>query len=250
MFYSIYSNNCQHFILDLCDYMEIVIDSQSRIVSRSIGSTNAEGPVDGEMQRDLGTQSPTQSSNIQDLWIKSRFVSLLGNGLHFIFGLLPPLVTITTGRISSNPELAFPLAVGFSSLFYAFHAWLVWSILILSFEAQPQTLRKIRYKHGSCNTGSYMRRLVLTHSKRNFRVLIRFLLRVERLPYELFLLLGILIAVPVALTPLYLPVFAWYEDATLLVQIATVWTPFFYLALMAILLIFTWNATRRRLSLV
>jgi hypothetical protein len=62
MFYSIYSNNCQHFILDLCDYIEIYNDSQSSIVS-----IVAEGPADGEMQRDLGTQLAAQSSTIHDL---------------------------------------------------------------------------------------------------------------------------------------------------------------------------------------
>jgi hypothetical protein len=244
MFYSIYSNNCQHFILDLCDYIEIRIEGPSTICS-----IDAEGPADGEMQRDLGTQLPAQSSNIQDLWIKSRLVSLLGNGLHFILGLSPPLVAMIAGRISSNPEIAFPLAAGFSSLFYTLHAWLVWSILILSFEVQPQTLRKTIYMHGSCNTESYMRRLILAHANRNFNVLIRFLLRVEQLPYELVLLVGNVVAVLVAFTPLFLPVFVWYEDATLLMRIAIVWAPCFHLVLMAVLLFLTWNANKGRLRL-
>jgi hypothetical protein len=61
--------------------------------------------------------------------------------------------------------------------------------------------------HGSCNTDGYMRRSILAHSNRNFNVLIRFLLHVERLPYELFLLVGSVVAVLVAFTPLFLPVF-------------------------------------------
>jgi hypothetical protein len=246
MFYSIYSNNCQHFILDLCEYIEPNVENHFSRTNRLVNSTHTDRPTDEEMQRDLGTRVATQTSDIQRLWIKSRIVLLLGHGLHFIFSGMPPLVAILASRLSSNSEIAFPLTAGFSALFYAFHAWLVWSTIILSFETQPRTLDKTSYLHGSCFTGSYMRRVVLTHPSRSLRVLIRFLLRIERWPYESFLLMGSVVAVPLAVGP---STFAWYKDLTLLARIALVWAPFLALGFDVSLLYLTLAANIKRLRL-
>jgi hypothetical protein len=246
MFYSIYSNNCQHFILDLCEYIEVKVqDLVARDYRPNSSPHTNRSPVD-EMQRDLGTQVASQSSDIQSLWIKSRLVFLLGNSLHFIFSITPPLVSILAAQLNSNPDIAFRLAVGFSVPFYAFHAWLVWSVLILSFETQPQTLDGASYLHGSCYTGSYIRRLVLAHPSRGLRLLIRFLLRVEEWPYESSLLAGTIAAVPLPLVLLFLSVF---KNLPLLLQVALIWAPCLTLLFELSLLYLTLTANIKRLRL-
>ena len=247
MFYSIYSNNCQHFILDLCEYIEVKVESQFSRTSRSASSTHTDMPAYEEMQRDLGTQVAAQSSNIQSLWIRSRLVMLLGNGLHFVFSVMPVLVAILGARLSSNPDIAFRLAVGFSTPFYIFHAWLVCSVIILSWESQPKTLDKTRYLHGTCYTGSYLRRLVLAHPSPSLRVLIRFFLRVERWPYESFLLVGSVVAALLALGLLSLS--DCYQDLAILPRIALVWAPFMSLIIEVSLLYSTLKVNIQRLRL-
>ena len=199
------------------------------------------------MQRDLGTRVTTGSSHIQSLWIKSRLVLLLGNLSHFLFSVTPPLISLLAARASSNPDVAFPLATCLSAPFYTFHAWLSWSTLILSFETQPQTLNKISYLHGSCYTGSYMRRLLLAHSTRSLRVLIRFLLRIERWPYELFLLMGSVVGVSLAFGPFILSKNDWVQELSLLTQAAVVWAPCAGLAFEALLLFLTLRTNIKRL---
>ena len=100
MFYSIFSNNCQHFILDLCEYIKIDCGNHTQIDGGSISSTHGDLSEVQELQRDLGLRSTTRSSNIQSLWVKSRLVMLLRDVLYLVFGVMPALVSMLAYRLS------------------------------------------------------------------------------------------------------------------------------------------------------
>src|SRR4051812_31668617 len=94
MFYSIFSNDCQHFILDLCEHIEL---QPSGAAGSADSATSDE--VDTEFARDYSREGGLkQGIHIQNLWVKSRLVFLVGSGLHFLISFVLPLITILVSR--------------------------------------------------------------------------------------------------------------------------------------------------------
>jgi hypothetical protein len=90
---------------------------------------------------------------------------------------------------------------------YVFAAWLSFSDLIVDHEEFPFTMRGIQYLHSTCHTGAGMRRLLLNCPNHYYRALIRFLLRMEKIPYKISLLFGYLCAIPFAIAQMDVPGF-------------------------------------------
>lgn len=75
LFYSIHSNNCQHFILDLCEYMDLQFDT----------------------------------SNVHALWLKSRLAFLAGCLLQL--GITMSLPAVTTWALAYGSDLVRALEI-------------------------------------------------------------------------------------------------------------------------------------------
>ena len=171
MFYTIYSNNCQHFILDLCEYVDLQFES----------------------------------SNLHMLWLKSR-LTFLGCCLLSV-GVSLSLPYLTTGviyikmvQLRDHPPFVDPLLALFGFIFVAFictQFLVVPAFFGLSWLAI--TMSGTRYMHGSCYTGPTLRSRLLGIPSRKTYILYRILLRLERIPYPMFSIFGLCVAIGYAL---------------------------------------------------
>ena len=83
--------------------------------------------------------------------------------------------------------------------------WLAIAAWTISEDRPPRKLDGDAYSYGSCSTGGFMRRQLLETSSRRFQLLFRFLLRVERFPYWLYLFLAFVVNVFTCLGDLWIP---------------------------------------------
>ena len=174
MFYTIYSNNCQHFILDLCEYMDLQFES----------------------------------SNLHMLWLKSRLTFLGCCLLSACFTISLPY--LTTGVIyikvvqpRDHTPFIYPLLAlfGFILVVFIFLQFLL-SPVYFGLSWLALTMSGTRYMHGSCYTGPILRARLLGTPSRKTHIAYRVLLRLERIPYPMFSIFGFFVAICYALLQL------------------------------------------------
>jgi len=206
MFYSIFSNNCQHFILDLCDYIELVPQEPSSSLGEASENSGMDSGEGGEFLRDYSqTKGQFKRDNIQNLWIKSRLVFLVGSGLHFLLSFMLPIITGVVSELGEAHGNKILLICILVLPFYGFATWLSFSAIVIGHEALQSTVDRYPYPHSTCFTGPLMRRHILASPSRYNHALERFLLRMEKFPYSLYLLLGYILAIPVTIAQVNLP---------------------------------------------
>jgi hypothetical protein len=187
-------------------------------------STDAEAgsEVYTEFARDYWPNNEEeQDTNLRKLWIKSRIVFLIGSLLYFLFSFMLPFITILVSRwgdASVNKPILLVLLV---VPYYGLVSWLSFADIIVGHEDLPLTMNGSPYLHSTCYTGPHIRRLILASP--NGDTLIRFLLRMEKLPHKLYLLLGYLCAIPVVLAQLGVPGLNLYLSTHLSLQERQVW---------------------------
>ena len=171
MFYTIYSNNCQHFILDLCEYMDLQF----------------------------------QSSNLHMLWLKSRLTFLGCCLLSVAVSISLPYLTtgviyIKVVQLRDHTPFVYPLLslFGFILLVFICTQFLL-NPAIFGVSWLALTMSGKRYMHGSCYTGPTLRSRLLRTPCRKTYILYRVLLRLERIPYPIFSIFGLCIAICYAL---------------------------------------------------
>jgi hypothetical protein len=216
-FYSIFSNNCQHFILDLCETIELQPYGMSNSTDAETGSE-----VYTEFARDYWPNNEEkQVTNIRKLWIKSRVVFLIGSLLYFLFSFMLPFITILVSRwgdASGNKPILLVLLV---IPYYGSVSWLSFADIIVGHEGLPLTMNGYPYLHSTCYTGPHIRRLILASPDGDS--LIRFLLRMEKLPNKYYLLLGYVCAIPFVLAQIEVPGCNLYLSARLSRQERQIW---------------------------
>ena len=171
MFYTIYSNNCQHFILDLCEYIDLQFES----------------------------------SNLHMLWLKSRLIFLGCCLLSVAVSLLLPYITtgviyVKVVQLRDHTPFIYPLLAWFGFVLIVFictQFLVVPALFGLSWLAL--TMSGTRYMHGSCYTGPILRSRLLRTPNRTTYVLYRMLLQLERIPYPVFSIFGLCMAICYAL---------------------------------------------------
>lgn len=88
---------------------------------------------------------------------------------------------------------------------YGFTAWISFSDIIVGHEDLHLTIDGIPYLHSTCYTESDMRRLILYLPNRMNNSLVRFLLRMEKVPYKMSLLCGYLCELPFVVCQIDVP---------------------------------------------
>jgi hypothetical protein len=215
-FYSIFSNNCQHFILDLCETIELQPYGMSNSTDAETGSE-----VYTEFARDYWSNEEQQDTNIRNLWIKSRVVFLIGSLLYFLFSFMLPFVTILMSRWGSASGIKPILLLLLAFTYYGPVIWLSFADIIVGHEELPLTMSGYPYLHSTCYTGPHIRRLILASADGD--TWIRFLLRMEKLPNKYYLLLGYICAIPFVLAQIEVPGCNLYLSARLSYQERQIW---------------------------
>lgn len=107
IFYSFFSNNCQHFIVDLCDYLEVAFSGNTLSLDHQFQHqqlpSSSESVVESALHEipALGTSGAT---TIQWLWIKSRLILFLTSLLHFGLSVIPPFAVVGFARMFQGDD--------------------------------------------------------------------------------------------------------------------------------------------------
>lgn len=176
-FYSIFSNNCQHFILDLCE--QIKLQPWEAHFSGD-NTTDPDTPIPN-----VAREGHIPSSDLQSLWIQSRVVFVFGCFLNLLIGFSLSLIGLARKQVQLDGQLHW-----FLLLYEYFVFWLNFSTNISGMlNGEPvHTMTGQTYRPSTCQTGPHMKGQLRLGPDRNMGIL--FLLRMESIPYDLFLTLG------------------------------------------------------------